>query len=67
MIAKTVYLFLAILSMLSSTGLLRKLSVTGVVWTAADLIFTAWWFLESARRFSTNPMKLLFHLWLVEL
>ncbi|KAG0629542.1 hypothetical protein M758_1G111300 [Ceratodon purpureus] len=67
MIAKLVYLFLAVLSMLSSTDLLQKLSITGIIWTGADLIFTIWRFVRNANRLSTNPFKLLLHMWVVEL
>lgn len=67
MIAKTVYLFLAVVSMLSSTGLLQNLSITGVIWTGADLILTLIRFLQSARHCATNPFKLVLHRWLVEL
>jgi hypothetical protein len=67
MIAKTIYLFLSVLSMVSCTGLLQKLLITGVIWTGADLILTLIRFLESARRFATSPFKLLLHKWLVEL
>jgi hypothetical protein len=44
-----------VLSILSYTGLLAKLSITVMR------------VLESARQFATNPFKLLLHKWLVEL
>jgi len=67
MIAKAVYLFLAVLSMMSSQGLLEKLSIVGVIWAGLDLIFTVLRFIRLSKQISSSLLKHLLHTWLVEL